>query len=166
MDCQLCVSHPSKCIIMLFRRKSHLNFSLFSFIFSLEKSVSPRSRGVEKSEERRENREEYKTKNLPTSFDRFFVLELVVRIELTTCSLRMSCSAIEPHQRRARPSEAAAKMIIKEDAVYFKYFHQNHRQARARLISGPVHSMINKANMRLVLCRRWNRSNPEYGEKT
>ena len=28
-----------------------------------------------------------------------FCLELVVRIELTTCSLRMSCSAIEPHQR-------------------------------------------------------------------
>lgn len=29
---------------------------------------------------------------------RLFLLELVVRIELTTCSLRMSCSAIEPHQ--------------------------------------------------------------------
>ena len=26
-------------------------------------------------------------------------MELVVRIELTTCSLRMSCSAIEPHQQ-------------------------------------------------------------------
>ncbi len=25
-------------------------------------------------------------------------MELMVRIELTTCSLRMSCSAIEPHQ--------------------------------------------------------------------
>lgn len=31
-------------------------------------------------------------------FTGFFILELVVRIELTTCSLRMSCSAIEPHQ--------------------------------------------------------------------
>ena len=34
------------------------------------------------------------TKSLCSRF-----LELVVRIELTTCSLRMSCSAIEPHQR-------------------------------------------------------------------
>ena len=42
-------------------------------------------------------------------------MELVVRIELTTCSLRMSCSAIEPHQqgvklsggRRGGPDEPA-----------------------------------------------------------
>ena len=28
-------------------------------------------------------------------------LELMVRIELTTCSLRVNCSAIEPHQHIA-----------------------------------------------------------------
>ncbi len=30
----------------------------------------------------------------------FYCLELVVRIELTTFSLRVRCSAIEPHQQR------------------------------------------------------------------
>ena len=34
------------------------------------------------------------------SYTRDCGVELVVRIELTTCSLRMSCSAIEPHQHR------------------------------------------------------------------
>lgn len=28
----------------------------------------------------------------------YLFLELMVRIELTTCSLRVNCSAIEPHQ--------------------------------------------------------------------
>ena len=36
-------------------------------------------------------------KKRPVRSDKPF-LELMVRIELTTCSLRVNCSAIEPHQ--------------------------------------------------------------------
>ncbi len=40
----------------------------------------------------------HKHKNKSKSFDLLLFLELMVGIEPTACSLRVSCSAIEPHQ--------------------------------------------------------------------
>ncbi len=42
--------------------------------------------------------ETYIKKPVDMHIYRLFALELVVGIEPTTCSLRMSCSAIEPHK--------------------------------------------------------------------
>ena len=51
-------------------------------------------------------------------------MELVVRIELTTCSLRMSCSAIEPHQQgdeivRWEPEQTGRSALLPLTDCYY-----------------------------------------------
>ena len=74
---------------MLFdqREKSYIFFSLFSLISYLEKS---RGRFREKWRVKSEKRKEKSTKKKPLT--RLFFLELVIRIELMTSSLPMTCS--------------------------------------------------------------------------
>ena len=50
---------------------------------------------------------------------RFYFLELVTGIEPATCSLRMSCSAIEPHQQIL---SFYYRIIINKVTVFCKLF--------------------------------------------
>ena len=73
-------------------------------------------------------------KPVDTRIYRLFYVELVVGIEPTTCSLRMSCSAIEPHQH----------ILFLPHGILKNKMHIAHTQGTMRIILSIAYIVYKK----------------------